>query len=378
MMEGELIDEDDDLTEDADICRPRAPPKPVARGNDTRVGRHSCVCPPTGRSTPTYSMCGARLRWINTAQLLGFIRSLDFTNALLHAARARENTTKANAGETDSWQQCNHRNRTEQTANHISFLSVVDFPVSVHSSPPLRASGCETVLRDTLHDTASEGPRFTSYLKMPVPESFRSVWSTEHIPSLHISARPEKLKKLLNEKEIRRDDNHNIEEVSESEVPLSRIYATERNGNGVHLENEQLPQRSLPTNIEYSESVSLVRVPAHQEYRYGVHCEIDNSRRYRDEVRLVPGQTNPGRYYSTMTQCFINSKYRRYRETVFIRLNAPSPKQYSTSVFVFPRSVRETHVSGVEHTAEETIKWYKVGVNMEARDYVSVKFVQIE
>lgn len=179
-----------------------------------------------------------------------------------------------------------------------------------------------------------------------------------------------------------------MQEVTETEVPASRLHSGSRNGNG-HLhhyddDTEQLSDdiQSLhrqPKNPEYSESVTVSRIPAHQEYREGMRYDIENPRRYRDAVQIVPGQTNPGRYYSTFTQCYINSSYRRrrYRETVYIRLNAPNPKQYSTKVFVFPQSVRETFVSEVDHHDEETIKWYKVGVKMEARDYVSVKFMQV-
>ncbi|XP_038056836.1 refilin-B-like isoform X1 [Patiria miniata] len=130
----------------------------------------------------------------------------------------------------------------------------------------------------------------------------------------------------------------------------------------------------------YTESVTLTERAPYQRRHYGLEWVIQDTRRsFREEVRLQLG-AKPTTTYSTTTQCFINSKFRRYRDAVYMIPGAAilsPPKTFTTTVVVFPKFPRRNVVSSLEHHAGKTIKWYRVAVELEARDFVSVKLVHL-
>lgn len=235
------------LLDDAELSLPRVRASSVARGN----GHDSCNAQPQHQhhpllnaavrspTSPTYSLCGSRLRWINTVEqlLLGVPYShRPALSVLTHTKRELCNVN----GKALSRRQLCHRNRDTRYSNQIYFISVAHFPFEQVRRDLKCAPQDESRIFDTNHTKLSAAAaaasviktqefncsisrssescdnsncsyfsgRFTSFFAMPVPQSFRSTWSTDHVPALHISSTPDKLKKL---KEIRRDDNFNIE-----------------------------------------------------------------------------------------------------------------------------------------------------------------------
>nr|XP_054749200.1 uncharacterized protein LOC129254714 [Lytechinus pictus] len=231
------------LMEDEEWSLPRVRSPSVARGNGFCSKQHQH--PPVVRSpsSPTYSFCSSRLRWVNIVEqlLLGVTNSHSPVNALSALPHTKKELCNVN-GEVVSRRQLRRRNRDTHHANEISFISVAhfslgrngrvfetSFPVDETDEGGIFAtdhttlsSPASTSLIQTQEFTSNSfssgvcckkdcnrtSERFISFFAMPVPESFRSTWSTEHVPSLHISASPDKLQKL---KELRRDDNYNIE-----------------------------------------------------------------------------------------------------------------------------------------------------------------------
>ncbi|XP_022093241.1 refilin-B-like isoform X1 [Acanthaster planci] len=129
----------------------------------------------------------------------------------------------------------------------------------------------------------------------------------------------------------------------------------------------------------YTESVSLTERPPYQRRHYGLEWVIRDNRRFREEVRLHLG-AKPTTTYSTTTQCFPNSKFRWYRDAVYMIPGAAAltpPKTFTTTVFVFPKFPQRNVVSSLEHHSAKMVKRYRVAVELEARDFVSVKLVHL-
>ena len=139
--------------------------------------------------------------------------------------------------------------------------------------------------------------------------------------------------------------------------------------------------RSLmaPRPAQYSESIALTHIPSYEEVNYDCECVYEQHRHYRDEVRLQqrrPGDEPPTRYSCTEI-CYNNSSYRRFRDEVYHIQGVPSNKQFSTTVFLFPKTTQETVTSSITHYPARTVKWFKTTVQMEARDHVSMKFIHV-
>ncbi|XP_071789891.1 uncharacterized protein [Asterias amurensis] len=146
-------------------------------------------------------------------------------------------------------------------------------------------------------------------------------------------------------------------------------------------EDDALHGREYPVHYRhYSESVTLTERPAYQRRHYGMEWVLQDRRRFREEVQIKLG-AKPTTMFSTTTQCFINSKFRWYRDAVYIMPGAASsaaaPKRFTTTVFIFPKFPRQNVVSSLEHHTAKTIKWYKVSMELEARDFVSIKLVNL-
>ncbi len=132
-----------------------------------------------------------------------------------------------------------------------------------------------------------------------------------------------------------------------------------------------------PRPVEYSESIALTHIPSYEQISYGCECVYKEERHYRDEVRIQPGVAPSPTRYSSTEICYNNSSYRRYRDEVFHIPGAPTNKQYSTTVYLYPKIAQETVLSSITHHPAKTMKWYKSAVHMEARDHVSVKLMHV-
>ncbi|XP_072024379.1 refilin-A-like isoform X2 [Amphiura filiformis] len=166
--------------------------------------------------------------------------------------------------------------------------------------------------------------------------------------------------------------NNNISKPGD--IPSSGSYTQYWTGDCQH---NNCNANMAPRPVEYSESIALTHIPSYEQVSYGCECVYKEERHYRDEVRFQPGIAPTDTRYSSTEICYNNSSYRRYRDEVFHVPDAPSNKQYSTTVFLFPKIAQETVLSSITHYPAKTVKWYKAAVHMEARDQVSVKLIHV-
>lgn len=167
----------------------------------------------------------------------------------------------------------------------------------------------------------------------------------------------------------KKDINDNTEVVYERDVTVSDF-----NGPAYLLREDKTP---LSQNVQ--ETVAISTTPAYERYFEGSSIEFYNDRRYEQEVRYLPGI--PPRKSFSSALCYITAngrKYRWFQETVYLRFDLPPAKSFTTKVIIYPRRKVESHVSGVEHGDEQVIKYYRVAMDLQLRDYISLELVPLD
>ena len=171
-----------------------------------------------------------------------------------------------------------------------------------------------------------------------------------------------------------------FQEITESErndtdIPSYTSQYEYCNGDCQH--NNNCSAGMAPRPVEYSESIALTHIPSYEQVSYECECVYKDERHYRDEVRIQPGLPNTSTRYRSTEICYNNSSYRRYCDEVFHIPGEARNKQYSTTVYLYPKVAQETVLSSITHYPAKTMKWYTSAVHMEARDHVSVKLIHV-
>ncbi|XP_077995757.1 refilin-A-like [Glandiceps talaboti] len=120
----------------------------------------------------------------------------------------------------------------------------------------------------------------------------------------------------------------------------------------------------------YSETVSLAKLPSVEERLFGEHCHYEQQQRFKESVRCVPKLVPKS--YSTSVSC--DDGYRHHKSEIFM---APSMKgrRFSSTVYIFPKMVVKTQVSTLNYQMEGLRKWYKSSMELEAKDYATMKIL---
>lgn len=157
--------------------------------------------------------------------------------------------------------------------------------------------------------------------------------------------------------------------VYEREVPIEEIDGP------VYF----LREDKTPLSQQFHETIAIASTPGFDTYYEGTKVEYFKDRWYEQEVRYLPGIPPRKTFSSTVFYIPVNGKkHIWFRDSCYLRFDLPSPKSFSTKVFLYPRRKVESHVTGVEHTDEKVVKYYRVAVDLQLRDYVSLELVPID
>lgn len=118
----------------------------------------------------------------------------------------------------------------------------------------------------------------------------------------------------------------------------------------------------------YSESVSVAKSPKYEEHTYGQRCKYEQQQRYKESVQCVPKMIPKS--YSTTVWC--DDGHKHHKSEIFM---TPSMKgrRFSSTVYVFPKYPTISCVSTLLFHMEGTRKWYKSALELEAKDYATMK-----
>ncbi|PIK60266.1 hypothetical protein BSL78_02828 [Apostichopus japonicus] len=157
--------------------------------------------------------------------------------------------------------------------------------------------------------------------------------------------------------------------VYERDVPIEEVEGP------IYL----LREDKTPLSQRFHETVAISTTPGYDRYYEGTQIEYFNDRWYVQEVRFLPGIPPRKTFSSTVFYIPVNGKkHIWFREAVHLRFDLPRAKTFSTKVLIYPRRKVESQVSGVEHTDEKLIKYYRVAVDLQLRDYVSLELVPLD
>ncbi|XP_033112129.1 refilin-A-like isoform X2 [Anneissia japonica] len=138
-------------------------------------------------------------------------------------------------------------------------------------------------------------------------------------------------------------------------------------------ELEDNPQNDM-IPVEYGETTTIIPRPAYEQYTHGCRLNIVGEQRFKEEVEIRPGIRQ--KYYNTTSFIYPESTRRRYITSIQF-IPGLQPKHYTSTVYAFPKWAQKTYLSSVKHHDAQTIKWYKCSVQMETRDFISVKLIHV-
>ncbi|XP_077867796.1 refilin-B-like [Saccoglossus kowalevskii] len=120
----------------------------------------------------------------------------------------------------------------------------------------------------------------------------------------------------------------------------------------------------------YSETISLAKSPASEEYTFGQSCKYEQHQRYKESVQCTPKLVPTS--YSTTVACEDGT---RYHKTEILMTPSMKGRRFQSTVYIFPKYPVISYLSTVNHHMEGTRKWYKSALELEAKDYATMKIL---